>query len=59
MLDSETETKLFVSKRDGERIIEKVDVAEQFNSPLGIFAVGDKLTRSEHRDLVEYLETLR
>lgn len=58
MLAAETNNQITIT-HDGEQIqIDKADIKERRNSPSGMPAMGELLSRSELRDLVEYLMTL-
>lgn len=59
MLSSESETQITVTGREQEWKIGKDNIAERVNSPSGMPAMGDLLTRNELRDLVEFLKTLK
>ncbi|MEX1137259.1 MAG: HEAT repeat domain-containing protein [Balneolales bacterium] len=57
ILSGETESRIIVSQGNQEQEIDKSDISERVNSPSAMPAMGDILTRSELRDLVEYLST--
>lgn len=59
LLGRESEDRIIVSGVDGDREIRKSDIAERRNSPSAMPAMGGILSRSELRDLVEYLDNLR
>lgn len=59
MLRSESDTQITVIGREQEWIINKNNIVERVNSPSGMPAMGDLLTRNELRDLVEFLTTLK
>jgi quinoprotein glucose dehydrogenase len=57
-LTAETASQITVTSGEEEWVVNKDHVAERVNSPSGMFAMGDVLSRSELRDLVEFLMTL-
>lgn len=59
VLVAESETRVTVENRDGEQSIRRSDIRERTNSPSGMPAKGDILSRSELRDLVEFMITLK
>lgn len=59
MLSAESNTQITVTTREQEWVIEKDEISERVNSPSGMPAMGNQLTRSELRDLVEFLSTLQ
>ncbi len=59
MLSAESDKQITVTTREQELVIEKDEIAERVNSPSGMPAMGNLLTRSELRDIVEYLTTLK
>jgi len=59
MLSAESDTHLTVSGREQVWEIEKENIAERVNSPSGMPAMGNLLTRDELRDLVEFLTKLQ
>ncbi|MEX1135549.1 MAG: HEAT repeat domain-containing protein, partial [Balneolales bacterium] len=58
-LSAETDTHITVSSGGEKQEIIKTAISEQTNSPSAMPPMGDVLTRTEIRDLVEYLTTLR
>ena len=58
MLSAETEKQITVRTSDNVRVVDKSDINERTNTPSGMPAMGDILSRDELRDLVEYLTTL-
>ncbi len=58
-LTAETETQVTVTSGGEERVVDKTDIEKRTNSPSGMPAQGDILTRSELRDLVEFLVNLQ
>lgn len=58
VLSEETDTHITVSSGGQHREIDKTDIAERVNAPSAMPVMGDILTRSQLRDLVEYLTTL-
>ena len=59
LLSRETENQIIVT-RDGQgTMIDKSEIVQRSNSPSGMPAVGNVLSRGEIRDLVEYLSSLR
>lgn len=59
MLSAESDTQITVRTREQERVIEKEEISERVNSPSGMPAMGELLSRRELRDLVEFLTTLQ
>ena len=57
-LTAETASQITVTSGDDEWVVDKEHITERINSPSGMFAMGEILTRSELRDLVEFLMTL-
>ncbi len=57
-LEEETEDRLILLSRDEILEIEKSDIETRSNSPSAMPAMGDILSRSELRDLVEFMTTL-
>ena len=57
-LTAETASQITVTSGDDEWVVDKEHITERINSPSGMFAMGEVLTRSELRDLVEFLMTL-
>lgn len=59
VLEEETETSITISGgAQQSRTIQKSDIAERVNAPSAMPAMGGILSRSELRDLVEYLSSL-
>ena len=58
-LSEETDTELSIVQGSQEWTVKKADIVERTNSPSGMLAMGEVLTRSELRDLVEFLSTLQ
>ncbi|MEX0823520.1 MAG: hypothetical protein WD008_03975, partial [Balneolaceae bacterium] len=58
-LTAETETQMTVTSGSQERVVDKTDIEQRTNSPSGMPAQGDILSRSELRDLVEFLVNLK
>jgi len=58
MLSAETEKHITVKTGDNVRVVDKSDINERTNTPSGMPAMGNVLSREELRDLVEYLTTL-
>ncbi|WP_340106577.1 HEAT repeat domain-containing protein [Rhodohalobacter sp. 8-1] len=58
MLTAESASRITIENRDGERVVDKTDIEERKNSPSGMPAMGNILSRDELRDLVEFLATL-
>lgn len=59
LLEDETETTLTVRSGGESHQIEKTSIVERVNAPSGMPPMGEILTRSELRDLVEYMTTLQ
>lgn len=59
MLSAESESQITVTTRDREVVVDKNNITERRNSPSGMPAMGNQLSRTELRDLVEYLSTLK
>ncbi len=57
-LTAETASQITVTSGDEEWVVDKENITERVNSPSGMFPMGDVLSRSELRDLVEFLMTL-
>jgi len=58
LLNAESGSQVTVQTSDGERVIDKDVINERVNSPSGMPAMGDLLSREELRHLVEYMSTL-
>lgn len=58
-LTAETESQITVTSNGREWVIDKTDIEQRTNSPSGMPAQGDILSRSELRDLVEFLVNLQ
>jgi quinoprotein glucose dehydrogenase len=59
VLSAETDTQITVTSGGQEWIVDKSEIEQRTNSPSGMPAMGDVLSRSELRDLVEFLVSLR
>lgn len=59
MLLAENDTDITVRSGDDRQVIVKSEIEERKNSPSGMPAMGNTLSREELRDLVEYLTTLK
>lgn len=59
LLRDETTGHITVASNNHEQIIDKSDVSKRRNSTSGMPAMGELLTRSELRDLVEFMTTLK
>ncbi len=57
-LMDETDTHITVVSGDQHREVDKTDIAERVHAPSAMPAMGDILTRSQLRDLVEFMTTL-
>lgn len=58
ILEAETDNRIVVLVRGEQRSIDKNQIEERVNSPSAMPAMGDLLTRTELRDLVEFMTTL-
>jgi quinoprotein glucose dehydrogenase len=58
VLSDESDTHITVQMSEGDRIVDKGEIRDRINSPSGMPAMGDLLTREELRHLVEYMSTL-
>ncbi|MEX0906133.1 MAG: HEAT repeat domain-containing protein [Balneolaceae bacterium] len=59
LLRAETENQITVTSGEQETVVDKTEIAERTHTPSGMPAMGEVLSRSEIRDLVEYLISLR
>lgn len=59
VLSAETDNQITITSDGLERVIDKTEIAQRTNSPSGMPAMGNILSRSELRDLVEFLVQLR
>jgi len=57
-LEEETDDRLIISTREEKIEIEKSDIETRTNSPSAMPAMGDVLSRSQLRDLVEFMKSL-
>jgi putative heme-binding domain-containing protein len=58
VLSAETDTQITVTSGGQEWIVDKSEIEQRTNSPSGMPAMGNILSRNELRDLVEFLTTL-
>jgi quinoprotein glucose dehydrogenase len=58
LLLAETSSQITVQSDGQEQIIDSNHITERINSPSGMPAMGDLLSREELRDLVEFMSTL-
>ncbi len=59
LLEAESDQTITITIGGQQREIEKSDIAERISSPSSMPAMGDLLSRSQLRDLVEYMTTLQ
>jgi quinoprotein glucose dehydrogenase len=58
LLAAETETQITVTSGEDSWDIDKTEISERVNAPSGMPPMGNLLTRSQLRDLVEFMTTL-
>lgn len=59
VLSGETDSRIRITRDGEEQVIEKSEIDERNNSPSSMPAMGGILSRSELRDLVEFLSSLK